>query len=66
MGDGSDLVAIEVRTTTRRTDPADAADEHKRRHVGRLGRSIGATRIDVVAIRLGTDALVVHWIPSVN
>jgi putative endonuclease len=62
--DGTRLVAIEVRTTTGKGDPIDAIDVAKRRRVRHLAAAVGASRMDLVGIALGSEALVVHWVPG--
>ena len=62
--DGGDRVAVEVRTTSGPADPIDAVDAAKRRQVSRLGRQIGANRIDFIGIRVGNTAMDIHWLPG--
>lgn len=62
--DGSERVAVEVRTVTGRTDPIDAIGEEKRFHVRSLASQIGADRVDFVAIRLDLLGFDVHWLPG--
>jgi Holliday junction resolvase-like predicted endonuclease len=63
--DGRDRVAVEVRARTGGDDPVDAVDSTKRARVAVLGRQIGATRIDVVGIRVGPAGFDLHWVPGV-
>ena len=62
--DGSQLVAVEVRTITGGGDPIDAIDGRKRLRVRRLGARIGASRVDFIGIAIGTDGIEVHWVPG--
>ena len=57
-------VAVEVRTRIGGDDPVDAADHAKRAHVATLARQVGATRVDVVGIRLDRNGVDVHWVPA--
>lgn len=66
MIDGRDKVAVEVRSTMSAHDPVDAAPESKRRHVARLGRRLGATRIDVVGVRMDRSGVTIHWVPAAS
>ena len=62
--DGDSRVVIEVRTRANAEDPIDAVGDGKRRQVARLGRRIGASRIDLVGIGLGRRHFDVHWVPD--
>lgn len=62
--DGDDRVAFEVRTITGEGDPIDAVDQAKRRQVQRLAAANGASRVDLVGIRLHDDGFDVHWVPG--
>lgn len=64
--DGGARVVLEVRTTSGEEDPIDAIDHAKRRRVERLARRIGADRVDFVGVRVGREALDVHWVPGSN
>lgn len=52
-------VVVEVKTI-RRGDPFARVDEEKVRHLSGLARSLGASRIDVVGVVLGADAVTIH------
>lgn len=62
--DGRDRVVIEVRTRITETDPIDAVDSAKRRRVRSLARSVGATRLDLIGIGIGSSWVDVHWVPD--
>ena len=62
--DGRDKVAVEVRTITGPADPIDAVDAAKRHQVTRLGRQIGANRIDFIGIRVSSTGVDIHWLPG--
>lgn len=62
--DGETRVAVEVRTTTGRSDPIDALDESKRSRVARLGAIAGADRVDLVGIGVRLEGLDIHWVPG--
>lgn len=62
--DGETRVAVEVRTTTGRSDPIDALDESKRSRVARLGAMAGADRVDLVGVGVGLQGLDIHWVPG--
>jgi Holliday junction resolvase-like predicted endonuclease len=62
--DGADRVAVEVRTRTGGDDPVDAIDPAKRARVARLARQAGATRVDVIGIRVGPGGFDIHWVPG--
>lgn len=62
--DRSDRVAVEVRTRTGGEDPADAVDPAKRARVARLSGQLGATRFDVVGIRVDSTGFDIHWVPG--
>jgi putative endonuclease len=57
-------VAIEVRAITGDGDPVDAIGRAKRRRVTRLAGAVGASRVDFLGVRLGSDDVVVHWVPG--
>ena len=57
-------VAVEVRATTADRDPIDAIGPRKRRHVTRLAGALGAHRVDFLGVRIGSDGVVVHWVPG--
>lgn len=57
-------MAVEVRTRIGGHDPIDAVDSEKRERVARLARQIGASRTDIVGIRLDAAGVDIHWVPS--
>jgi Holliday junction resolvase-like predicted endonuclease len=59
--DHGQRVVVEVRTVTGGIDPIDAIGMAKRRRVRHLA---GAARVDFVGVRLGTDDVLVHWVPG--
>ena len=66
--DGTDRVAVEVKSTTGPDDPLDAVDDHKWSHVERAVSAYpGAiTRIDLVGVREGPDGLAITWLRGVH
>jgi hypothetical protein len=66
MSDGRERVSVEVRSTSGRSDPADAANNAKRQRVLGLSRLAGASRIDLVGVRFDRGGIDVHWVPGVN
>ncbi len=63
--DGSVSVVVEVRTTTGDlADPIDAVNHGKRIRVRRLARAVRATRVDFVGVGIGSQGVVVHWVPG--
>ena len=62
--DGSDLVAVEVRTRHGAEDPIDAVDTPKRHRVAALASAVGEVRADFVGVGLDDDAFVIHWVPG--
>ncbi len=62
--DGRTRVAVEVRTTTGRSDPIDALDDSKRWRVARLGAVAGADRVDLLGVGIGLEGLDIHWVPG--
>lgn len=64
--DGPTRVAVEVRASRGRTDPIDAVDNAKRRHVQRIAARAGAGRVDIVGIGLGEHGIDVHWLPGAS
>ena len=64
--DGSERVAVEVRTRLGGPDPVDAADPAKRARVRALARQIAATRVDVLGIRIHRSGFDVHWVPAAS
>jgi Holliday junction resolvase-like predicted endonuclease len=59
-------VAVEVRTRRGGPDPADGAGSSKRARVGRLAALVGATRVDVLGIRVDESGFDVHWVPAAS
>lgn len=64
MRDGHLTVAVEVRTRVGGSDPADAADQRKRVHAASIARRTGASRFDVVGVRVDRYGFDVHWVPE--
>jgi putative endonuclease len=62
--DGHARVVVEVRTIRGEADPIDAVNEAKRIQVARLARRAGATRVDLLGIRLDQDGCDLHWVPD--
>ena len=62
--DGDILVAVEVRTITGDHDPLLAFDRAKAEQVERLGRAVGADRVDLVALKLTPRAAEMRWVPG--
>lgn len=62
--DQGQAVAVEVRTVSADGDPIDAITVEKRSRVQRLAAMTGITRIDLIGVRLGADAIEVHWLPD--
>ena len=63
--DGTENVAIEVRTvTSTRDDALDAIDAAKRRRVRELAARARVGRVDFVGIRLHPSYVDVHWLPG--
>lgn len=62
--DGSEAVVVEVRTVTG-GEPLEAFGPGKAHQVRRLAGRLGATRVDLVAVRLGPDAAELRWLPGV-
>jgi putative endonuclease len=62
--DRGQRVVVEVRSITSDRDPIDAIGPGKRRRVSRLAGAVGASRVDLLGIRLGPDDVVVHWVPG--
>ena len=66
--DGTDRVAVEVKSTTGPDDPLAAVDDHKWSRVER-GLSVyprAITRIDLVGVREGPDGLTITWLRGVH
>ena len=57
-------VVVEVRATTADRDPIDAIGPQKRHRVTRLAGAVGAHRVDFLGVRIGSDDVVVHWVPG--
>ncbi|MGH8872297.1 MAG: YraN family protein [Acidimicrobiia bacterium] len=57
-------VVVEVRTITGAGDPIDAVVVTKRRQVRRLAGKVAAARVDFLGVRMGTDDVVIHWVPG--
>jgi putative endonuclease len=62
--DGSQRVAVEVRSRVDGEDPVDAIDPGKRARVKALAASIGADRVDLVGVRLRPTGFDIHWVPG--
>jgi putative endonuclease len=64
---GQQRVAVEVKTaqTGGLDDPAYAFTEHKAAQVRRLARRLGITRVDLVAITMGSSGVDIRWMPDV-
>lgn len=55
-------IVVEVRTVSGPANPLHAFDHGKRSRVSRFARQIGARRVDLMAVRLDTDAAEVRWV----
>lgn len=66
--DGSELVAVEVKTSTNGDDPLDAVDDAKFARLERAacGYKASITRIDLVGIHKSGTGLVVQWLRDVS
>ena len=62
--DRGQRVVVEVRAITTDRDPIDAIGPAKRRRVSRLAGAVGASRVDLLGVRIGPDDVVVHWVPG--
>ena len=62
--DGDRPVVVEVRTITGSGDPIDAVDPAKRRRVRALAGAVAGSRVDFVGVRLGSEDVIVHWVPA--
>jgi len=62
--DGSQRVAVEVRTVRKHEDPIDAVDHAKRRQVHKLAGQIRASRVDFVGVLVDAKGVDVHWVPG--
>ena len=62
--DGAERVAVEVRATVGSIDPIDAIDPAKRRKVRQLAGRLGAGRVDMVGVKLSSQACEIHWVPA--
>jgi Holliday junction resolvase-like predicted endonuclease len=62
--DRGQRVVIEVRAITSDRDPIDAIGPGKRTHVTRLAAAAGASRVDFLGVRIGSDDVVIHWVPG--
>ena len=60
--DRGERVVVEVRTITGDGEPLDAFGPAKAAQVATLARQIGARRVDLMAIHLGTDAAEIRWV----
>jgi putative endonuclease len=62
--DGSQLVAVEVKTTSDGSDPVDVVDDRKMGLVGRTASSVSypISRIDIVGIRLDASGVEIRWL----
>lgn len=59
------IVAVEVRCR-RRGDPVDEITDAKIARMRRAARQVGASRVDLVGVRLDADGAWVRWIPGVG
>lgn len=62
---GGVRTVVEVRSTTGGEPPHLRFDGRKAAQVRSLARKIGATRVDVVAIRYTAEGAEIHWLPDV-
>lgn len=62
---GRDVVVVEVRTVSGPADPLDAFGAAKANQVASLAGRLGADRVDLVALRLTSDAAEMRWVRSV-
>ncbi len=62
--DGGTRVAVEVRASRGRSDPVDAIDPAKRRHLADIARGVGAQRVDYIGVGIGQSGMDVHWVPG--
>lgn len=63
---GGERTAVEVRSITGLGPPTAALDDAKVDRVWRAARTLGCTRMDLVAVRLGREGVTVHWVPFVS
>ena len=68
VSDGTACVAIEVKTTSHGSDPADAVDDRKLALLERTASSLGMAinRIDIVAVTLSPNGIEVRWLRAVD
>ena len=68
VSDGSQKVAIEVKTTSDGSDPADAVDDRKLGLLRRTASSLPIVidRIDIVAVKLSKEGVEVRWLRAVD
>lgn len=66
--DGLQKVAIEVKTTSDGSDPADAVDDRKLDLLGRTASSLPMVinRIDIVSVKLSREGVEVRWLRAVD
>lgn len=65
--EGSQRIAVEVKTSTNGDDPMDAIDDVKVQRVRRAVQAYGAPvhRIDAVAVQVTTAGVSVRWLKGV-
>ena len=68
MAYGSTIIAVEVKTTSNGDDPFDAIDDDKRYRIRRAvdAYRLDVTRIDVIAVAIGREGAMIHWIQSME
>lgn len=64
VSDGSNRIAVEVRTVTAAGDPIDAVDNAKRRHVASLAPRAGCGRVAFLGVRMYDEGVDIHWVPK--
>lgn len=57
---------VEVRTVQDDREPSELFPPKKRAQVRRLARRLGCPRVDLVAVRVGAEDLVIRWFPDVR
>lgn len=67
---GPELAVVEVKTSSMSNsaldDPVEAFTPQKALQVGRLARTLGIGRVDLVAVAVGEEGVDVRWIPRVT